>query len=59
MPTDQSMPSILWESSVKATSRNTISNNNIFDHLNRSVASNGIYLAANNSLWTISGKQFL
>ena len=43
---------------VKATSPNTISNNNIFNHLNRSVSSNGIYLAANNSEWTITGNSF-
>ena len=35
-----------------------ISNNNIYDFLNRTTASNGIYLGANNSTWTISGNSF-
>ena len=36
----------------------TISNNNIYDFLNRTTASNGIYLGANNSTWTILGNNF-
>ena len=35
-----------------------ISNNYIYDFLNRTIASNGIYLGANNSTWTISGNSF-
>ncbi|MFZ4770202.1 MAG: beta strand repeat-containing protein, partial [Ferruginibacter sp.] len=37
---------------------NIISNNNIYNFLSRSTASNGINLAANNSAWSISGNNF-
>jgi ubiquitin len=39
-------------------SGNTISNNNIYDFLNRGAASNGIKLGSNTTAWTISGNSF-
>ena len=44
--------------SGKENDGNTVSNDNIFDFFNRSVASAGIYLSSNNSAWTISGCSF-
>ncbi|MCX6156947.1 MAG: T9SS type A sorting domain-containing protein [Ignavibacteriae bacterium] len=37
---------------------NTISNNNIYDFLNKTAASNGIFLTSNTSAWTISDNNF-
>jgi len=39
-------------------SGNTVSNNNIYDFLNRGTASNGINLNSNTTAWTISGNSF-
>ncbi len=39
-------------------SGNIVSNNNFSDFLSRGVASNGIFIDANNSAWTISGNSF-
>ena len=39
-------------------SANTISNNNIYDFLNRGLASFGINLSSNTTAWTISGNSF-
>ncbi len=44
--------------SAKENSGNTISNNNIYDFLNRGAASYGIKLGTNNTDWTISGNNF-
>jgi len=39
-------------------SENTITNNNIYDFLNRGIASYGINLSNNTTAWTISGNSF-
>ncbi|MEI6143606.1 MAG: hypothetical protein WCP85_30290, partial [Mariniphaga sp.] len=39
-------------------SKNTISNNNIYDFLNRGIASFGINLSSNTTAWSISGNSF-
>jgi hypothetical protein len=39
-------------------SGNTVSNNHVFDFFNPGYASNGIYLEANSSSWTITGNSF-
>ena len=44
--------------SAKENSSNTISNNNIYDFLNREAASYGIKLGNYNTDWTISGNSF-
>jgi hypothetical protein len=44
--------------SAKENSANTISNNNIYDFLNKTAISNGVYLSANSTAWTISGNSF-
>lgn len=44
--------------SAKENSGNTISNNNIYDFLNKVAASNGINLSTNSTAWTISGNSF-
>jgi hypothetical protein len=43
---------------TRENSDNIISNNNFSDFLNKGIASNGIYVAGNNSIWTISGNSF-
>jgi hypothetical protein len=42
----------------KENSGNTISNNNIYDFLNRGLASYGINLSANTTAWSITGNSF-
>lgn len=44
--------------SAKENSANTISNNNIYDFLNKTAASNGVNLSTNSTAWTISGNSF-
>ncbi len=44
--------------SAKENSENTVSNNNIYDFLSRTLESKGIYLFTDNSAWTISGNSF-
>lgn len=39
-------------------SGNIVSNNNFYNFLKHATTSNGIYLAANNNTWTISGNNF-
>ena len=43
---------------ARENSGNTISNNYIFDFLNRGIASTGITLSSNTTTWTISGNSF-
>jgi hypothetical protein len=43
---------------AKTNSGNAISYNNIYDFMNRVLASNGIKMAANNTTWSITGNSF-
>jgi hypothetical protein len=45
-------------SAASDNSSNTISNNAIYDFINSSTSSNGIYLGANSTAWTISTNSF-